>query len=408
MKPFHKRLFPRQEGFFPYIYLANLCIPLYFLLQEPAARLYPGLLLMLIFVIMYRQVFWTAKWVIYFVSVELVITLVFSYFYNPMYLYMIFIFVYQIVRLPLRWMYWLCGSFTVFGLYLVHQTVFPAQLFLVVGLAAPLFGGGILPFIMKASQRYKELNEELKRVAEELRKKSLEKEQLEESKKRMLADLSHDLKTPMTTIQGYSKALYEGIVEDEEQTKRYLNYIYNKSIRVTALIDELFIFSKLDNPDSQINKQEKDLCEFLREVIVEYYELFAGKEMELDIHIPAKQIVYRFDQKLLYRAISNLLENTIKYNPEQTMVFISLKESMEHITMEIGDDGTGISEDIAQTLFEPFVRGDKNRVNDSGSGLGLAITKKIIEKHDGKVYVDTKPSRGKTNFIVELPIEASE
>lgn len=408
VKPFYKKLFPRQEGFVPYIYLANLCIPLYFMMQEPTAKLYPGLLLILIFVIMYRQVFWSAKWTIYFITIELVTTLVFSYFYNPMYLYMIFIFSYQIVRLSLRSMYWLCGSFTVFSLYLVYQTVFPDQLFLVLSLAAPLFGGGILPFIMKASLRYKELNEELKRVAEELKKKSLEKEQLEESKKRMLADLSHDLKTPMTTIQGYSKALYEGFVEDEEQTKRYLNYIYNKSIRVTALIDELFIFSKLDNPDSQIHKQEKDLCEFLREVIVEYYELFADKEMELDIHIPAKKIVYRFDQKLLYRAISNLLENTIKYNSEQTMVFISLKESNEHITIEIGDDGTGIGEDIAQTLFEPFVRGDKNRVNDSGSGLGLAITKKIIEKHGGKVFLDTGPHRGKTNFIIELPIDSAE
>jgi signal transduction histidine kinase len=405
VKPFYLRIFPKHEGFVPYIYLANLCIPLYFTLQEPVAKLYPGLLLLLIFVLMYRQVFWSPKCAIYLISGELFITLVFSYFYNPMYLYMIFIFSYQMVRLPLKWMYWLCGSFTVFSLYLVYQTIFPDQLFLVIGFAAPVFGGGILPFIMKASLRYKELNEELKRVAEELRTKSLEKEQLEESKKRMLADLSHDLKTPMTTIQGYSKALYEGFVEDEEQIKRYLTYIYNKSVRVTALIDELFMFSKLDNPDSQIHKQENDLCEFLREVIVEYYELFANKEMELEIHIPEKKILYSFDQKLLYRAISNLLENSIKYNPEQTMVFISMKEFNEHITIEIGDDGTGISENITQTLFEPFVRGDKNRVNDSGSGLGLAITKKIIEKHGGKVYLDSRPSRGKTNFIMELPIK---
>ncbi|MEH7254195.1 HAMP domain-containing sensor histidine kinase [Neobacillus niacini] len=403
MKISYKNIIPSEEGYLPYIYLANLCIPLYFMLQEPAAKLYPGLLLMLVFVIVYRQVFWSSKLAIYFITVELVVTLVFSYFYNPMYLYMIFVFAHQIVRLPLRCMYWICGSFTVFSLNLIYQTVFPDHLSLLVGLLAPLFGGGILPFIIKASLTYKELNEELKRVAEELRKKSLEKEQLEESKKRMLADLSHDLKTPMTTIQGYSRALYEGFVEDEDQTKRYLKYIHDKSIRVTALIDELFIFSKLDNPDSQINKQEKDLCEFLREVIVEYYELFAEKEMELTIQIPATKIVYRFDQKLLYRAISNILENTIKYNPEQTEVFITLQESKDSITIEIGDNGIGINEDIAQTLFDPFVRGDKNRMNDGGSGLGLAITKKIVEKHDGIVFLETKPERGKTNFIIKLP-----
>jgi len=405
---FRYKLFPKEDGFFPYLYLANMCIPIYFVLQEPASKLSLGLLFMLLFVIVYRQAYWSEKFTIYFIVVELVITLVFSYFYNPLYMYIIFVFVYQIVRLPLKWMYWLCGSFTVFSIYLIYQTIFPDQLFLIISFLPPVFGGGILPFIMKASLRLKELNEDLQRVAEELRLKNIEKEQLEESKKKMLADLSHDLKTPMTTIQGYSKALYDGLVEDEEQQRRYLHFIHDKSIRVTALIDELFTFSKLDNPDSQITKQEKDICEFIREVVVEYYELFAEKEMELAITIPSEKLLYRFDQKLLYRAISNILENTIKYNPKQTQVFISLKEVHDTITIEIGDDGNGINEDIAQTLFDPFVRGDKSRVNDGGSGLGLAITKKIVEKHNGKVYVDTKPKRGKTNFIIELPIESDK
>ncbi|WP_449445152.1 sensor histidine kinase [Ureibacillus acetophenoni] len=204
-----------------------------------------------------------------------------------------------------------------------------------------------------------------------MRIKSIEKERLEESKKRMLADLSHDIKTPLTTILGYSKALYDEIVEDEEQRRRYLKYIYDKSIRVTDLVDELFMFSKLDNPDSQINRLDKDLCEFLRQVIVEYYEMFSEKDMELQIDIPDNKIIYWFDEKLLYRAISNILENTIKYNPVQTNVFIRFKKSNEMISIEIGDDGTGIHEDLAETLFDPFVRGDKSRINDGGTGLVL-------------------------------------
>ncbi|HWL26573.1 MAG TPA: HAMP domain-containing sensor histidine kinase [Ureibacillus sp.] len=398
------QLFPKDEGVFPYIYLANMCIPLFFMLQEPPAMLYPGLLLLLLFVLAYRQAYWSSTFTIVFIAIELVITLVLSYFYNPLYLYIVFVFSYQMVRLKWKWMYWICGSFAIGSSILIFNVVFPNNLLLITSFLPPVFGGAILPFIMKATMRYKELNEDLKRVAKELEIKSQEKDRLEESKKKMLADLSHDLKTPMTTIQGYSKALYDGFVHDEEQRRRYLKYIYDKSIRVTDLIDELFIFSKLDNPDSQTNKQEHDLCEFLRQVIVEYYELFAEKEMELNIDIPAKKIVYSFDQKLLYRAISNILENTIKYNPVQTNVFISLKEKKGLIVIEIGDDGTGINEEIAQSLFEPFVRGDKSRMNDGGSGLGLAITKKIIEKHDGSVYVDTKPKRGSTNFIIELPV----
>jgi len=399
------RIFPKEEGIFPYIYLANMGIPIFFMLQQSASKLYLGLLLLLIFVIVYRQVFWTSKYTIYYITIELLITLVLSYFYNPLYLYIVFVFAYQIVRLQTKWLYWICGSFALFSLILIYHVVFPDNLFLIISFLPPIFGGAILPFILKASLRYKELNEDLKRVAEELRIKSIEKERLEESKKRMLADLSHDIKTPMTTILGYSKTLYDEIVVDEEQRRRYLKYIYDKSIRVTDLVDELFMFSKLDNPDSQINRQEKDLSEFLRQVIVEYYEMFSEKDMELQIDIPDNKIIYWFDEKLLYRAISNILENTIKYNPVQTNVFIRLKKSNEMISIEIGDDGTGIHEDLAETLFDPFVRGDKSRINDGGTGLGLAITKKIVEKHGGRVYVNTKPLRGSKNFIIELPIK---
>jgi signal transduction histidine kinase len=400
-----KKIFPPEEGFFPYIYLGNMIIPIYFMLQEPPNKLYPGLLLLIVFVLTYRQAFWSTRITNYLVAAEMVITVVFGYFYNPMYIYIIFVFVFQIVRLPVKWMYWLCGCFTVISLYLIYKTVFIHPFYVVLTMIPPLFGGSILPFIMKSSLRYKELNENLTRVAIELERKNEEKTILEESKKRMLADLSHDLKTPMTTIQGYSKALYEGIIEDEEQKKKYMKYIYDKSIRVTTLIDELFMFSKLDSPDFPIQKAESDLCEFVRGVIVEYYEIFLEKEMELEIDIPNTKILYPFDQKLLYRAISNILENTIKYNPTKTLVYIRLRKTFNSIKLELGDNGVGIKEEIAETLFDPFGRGDKSRMNDGGSGLGLAITKKILERHGGKLTLDTRPERGKTNFIMELPME---
>lgn len=84
-------------------------------------------------------------------------------------------------------------------------------------------------------------------------------------------------------------------------------------------------------------------------------------------------------------------------------VFLKLTKN-EKIVIEVGDDGIGIRDDIARTLFETFVRGDKSRMNDKGSGLGLTITKKIIELHNGNIRVDTTPQKGKTNFIIELPI----
>jgi signal transduction histidine kinase len=405
MKKVIYRIFPEQEGVIPYLYIANLVFPLYFLFQESQGKLFLGLLLVAVFVFAYRQVYWSPQHTLPLIFIQMSIILLFGFAYDPLYIYMIFIVVYQMVRLPMQMIYVLCGLFTIFGLFLVYQVVLSGEYYAILNLGPPLFGGSILPFIMKGSIKYKEMSENLKRTAEELEQKNREKTSLEESKKQMLADISHDLKTPITTIQGYSKVLYEGLVKDEEQTKKYLRYIYEKSIRVTSLIDELFMFSKLDSPDVPIQKEKKDICEFYRGVIAEHYDIFEEKDMELDIDIPDEKIMYAFDLKLLNRALSNLLQNTNKYNPEETKVFLTLTKNEKNIVIEVGDDGIGIREDIARTLFEPFVRGDKSRMNDEGSGLGLAITKKIIELHNGNIRVDTTPIQGKINFIIELPLK---
>ncbi|MEK5444154.1 sensor histidine kinase [Fredinandcohnia sp. FSL W7-1320] len=405
MKKLIYRVFPEQEGVIPYLYIANLVFPLYFLFQESQGKLLLGLLLVTVFVLAYRQVYWNPQHTLPLMFIQMSIILLFGFAYNPLYIYMIFIIVYQMVRLPMQMLYVLCGLFTIFGLFLIYQVVLSGEYSAILNFGPPLFGGSILPFIMKGSIKYKEMSENLKRTAEELEQKNREKTRLEESKKQMLADISHDLKTPITTIQGYSKVLYEGLVKDEEQTKKYLRYIYEKSIRVTSLIDELFMFSKLDSPDVPIQKEKKDICEFYRGVIAEHYDIFEEKDMELEIDIPNEKIMHAFDQKLLNRALSNLLQNINKYNPEETKVFLKLTKNEEKIIIEIGDDGIGIREDIARTVFDPFVRGDKSRMNDEGSGLGLAITKKIIELHNGNIRVDTTPKQGKTNFITELPLK---
>lgn len=158
-------------------------------------------------------------------------------------------------------------------------------------------------------------------MAAELERTEQEKLRVEESKKRMLIDISHDLKTPMTTIQGYSRALYEGIITDQEQVKKYLKFIHDKSIQVTNLIEDLFTLSKLDNPDFPMNLEELDIGEFIREVIVENFDLFEAKQMELYIDIPSYKIIHRGDKKLLYRAFFNIPSNAVKYNPRNSNIY---------------------------------------------------------------------------------------
>ncbi|WP_180953744.1 sensor histidine kinase [Bacillus sp. T33-2] len=255
-----------------------------------------------------------------------------------------------------------------------------------------------------AEYEYEKIRNAFNYMAAALEKTEREKEQVEESKKRMLVDISHDLKTPMTTIQGYSKALYEGLIDDEKQVKKYLKFIHDKSIRVSTLIDDLFTLSKLDNPEFPMVQEECDIGEFVREIIAEHYEQFEEKEMRLSIDIPKRKIIYKVDKKLLYRAITNILGNAVKYNPKHTNVYIKVRKLPDSIQIEILDNGIGIPGEIATNLFEPFFRGDKSRNEDGGSGLGLAITKRIVELHKGTLALDTNPERGKTKFVLTFPL----
>jgi len=397
----HKSFFPSTEGFMPYVGLFNIIIPLLFILQETIGKMFLGLFLLITLLILYRQAYWSPQQVLYILPVKFLITLLFAFLYHPMYLYLVFIFVYHLTNLPQKWMYIFSGSFIISSLVVIFTADIAAPFYLL--FLPPLFGGSFMPFIMKASLRYKEMSEELALALHQLEKKNQELVTLEESKKKMLADLSHDLKTPMTTIQGYSKVLVDGLASNPHQEKKYLQYIHDKSIRVTSLIDELFMFAKLDTPDLQVHKEKSDLCEFIREVIVEYYHLIEEKNMQLIVDIPKTNIDYSFDKRLFYRALSNLLENAIKYNPEGTTVFIRLRKRTDSMMIEVADNGVHISDELASAIFEPFVRGDKSRKEDDGSGLGLSISRKIVELHSGSIEIDTNPPNWSKRFTIELP-----
>jgi len=141
------------------------------------------------------------------------------------------------------------------------------------------------------------------------RLKTMEKEKkmLEESRQKILADISHDLKTPITTIQGYAKAISEGYVTDKDDIDKYLNIIYKKSTRVTDLINLLFEYVKLRHPDFKLHLTLDDLGEFVREIIAENYEYIDDKGFFLEFSIPEKELLFNFDKNQLKRAISNLI-----------------------------------------------------------------------------------------------------
>ncbi|MCU5633639.1 sensor histidine kinase [Bacillus thuringiensis] len=238
-------------------------------------------------------------------------------------------------------------------------------------------------------------------MSEKLDKIEKEKKRLEETKQKMLVDLSHDLRTPITTVQGYIEALQLGIITEKSERERTLNVIYNKIRIIAVLTEDIFELSKLEHSDYPFEVHPTDVSEFIRELLVEYYDLFQAKRLILQYQIPSKEVIAPINNRLLYRAISNIISNALQYNTAGTTVFVSLIEDESKVYINIIDNGIGIPEDMKQSIFDAFVRVDDSRENNGGSGLGLTIAKHIVEKHGGKISLESAKKR--TIFCISLP-----
>ena len=214
-----------------------------------------------------------------------------------------------------------------------------------------------------------------------------QRKKLMNDKERMMADISHDLKTPITSIQGYAKALSDGIIADEDKDK-YIKIIYEKSKKLTELINIFHEYSKLEHPDFNLIFEKVDLSEYLRAYIALKYEDIVESGFNIEVDIPEEEMEIKIDKVQLQRVFDNILGNSIKHNEKGTNIYVSLKEKNDIYEIIIADDGKGISKDIANNIFEAFTVGDESRNSKQGSGLGLAIAKTIVDLHGGPIELE--------------------
>ncbi len=254
----------------------------------------------------------------------------------------------------------------------------------------------ILPYLVGAfcysrivSGQFKELlaQEEAQKLARDQRRNL------------MLSDIAHDIKTPITTICGYSKALSEGVV-DEKDRQSYLDVIYAKAIRMDELVTLLFEYVKLESEGFTLHRELGDLAELTREMAALLYADFEGREMELVLEIPEERVPFEMDRLQLGRAVTNLLTNALRYGKEGGRVLVRLQD----YELTVADEGEPIDPEFAAHIFEPFARGDKARSSKGGSGLGLGISRKIVEMHGGKLLLIQSFGEGYTKaFQIRLP-----
>ncbi len=204
----------------------------------------------------------------------------------------------------------------------------------------------------------------------------------------LLSDVAHDLKTPITTVAGYAQALNDHMVGSKEKQEEYLKAIYAKSMQMSHMITLLFDYVKLDSEGFELQKEVKDLAETLRVCVASIYMDVEQAGMELEAVIPEGRCMAKIDPTQLMRAVTNLLVNAVKHNPEGTKILISMEEQPKDWMIRIADSGVKIEEKLAEHIFDPFVMGDVSRSQNTGSGLGLGIASKIIQMHGGSLVLE--------------------
>lgn len=227
-----------------------------------------------------------------------------------------------------------------------------------------------------------------------------EKEAMYQENQRIIADISHDLKTPLTVISGYANAFIEHKIPEDQQDK-YLKIISNKAQLASELIVSLFNYIQMQHPDYEPVFEELDFGELIKSILAEKYSEIEALGFNMDIDIPDSPIKYSADRQLICRLLENLLDNSLKYNSPGTTIYISLKVKNHNIILTVADDGVGISDEMSHQVFEPFFTRNNARTSGKGTGLGLSIVKRIVELHNGDIKLEpSSESLYSTKFVI--------
>lgn len=271
--------------------------------------------------------------------------------------------------------------------------------------AADNIRAGNLDFEIMTS-KYEELNE-LCTAFESMRKRlremdSMQKE-YEQERSLLIANISHDLRTPITSIKGYTQGIIEGVADTPEKVQKYLSTIYQKAEMLEELAEGMSEFSKYEMKRIHYDFKICDIITFVNDFAEECR--FDLEGVELNCSVPEQSLTVLLDAPKMRRVLSNIVGNSVKYKKEDSsLIQISLENMPNGVCITIADNGTGIKQDDIKKVFETHFRGDPSRTNQVyGQGLGLSIAKQIVEAHKGKIWIASKLQEGTTVYIY-LPL----
>lgn len=264
------------------------------------------------------------------------------------------------------------------------------------------------------AQAMNSMSHEISILVDNLTQEKDKLRKLVEERQNMMSDISHDLRTPVTSIRGFVEALQDGVIKGEDEQKRTLAIIHDESKRLSRLVDDLFYLARLEAGEIPVEMAELDFADVVRSSMNAVSPQALEKQLDLrlssDDAVTAGKAMVMGSSDRLTRAVVNLLDNAVKYSPEGGRVEVALNISQNdtrEVTLSVTDQGPGIPPEDMAHLFERFYRADKSRARvKSSAGLGLSIAKLIVDQHNGRLWVESDVGKGST-FIMTLPVQSN-
>lgn len=243
-----------------------------------------------------------------------------------------------------------------------------------------------------------DLAAQINRLLENQRKVKVDYRRSEISSKKMLSNISHDIKTPMTVILGYLEIMRLNSSGENEMLLK----VEQKAQRVMELINQFFTLAKLEAGDTEITISKIDVCEACRENVLDFYELLTQKEFQVDVDIPEEAVFVRGNKDALQRILFNLISNVVRYGSDGKYMGMFLRSDEKYIYIDVVDKGKGIERAFAQNVFERlFTMEDSRNREIQGNGLGLTIAQNLVHQLGGEITLESEPNV-KTTFTVKL------
>jgi signal transduction histidine kinase len=240
-------------------------------------------------------------------------------------------------------------------------------------------------------------------MAEQLQAADKKQHELESLRRDLIAWVSHDLQTPLTSMRAILEALSDGVVEDPETVKRYLNTAQRDVKNLSALIDDLFQMAQLDAGGFPLHRADASLSDLVSDTLESFTELAKQHEVTLEGNVDSDVDPVLMDTQAIGRVLNNLISNALRHTPNQGRVSVWVRRTTPGVEVKISDTGEGIRAEDLPHIFERFYRGEKSRNRGTGgAGLGLAIARGIVHAHGGEIKVESVIGRG-TQFIFHIP-----